>query len=778
MKIRTVFSILILGTASFAYLPGDRNFPSLANSNGLFGNPAGISAFDSPGALLNFGRAKGGVYEFSTGFHGNFWGASFEYRSDYDSVDESRWNLVTSIPIFERLAFLGASWNAFRSSAFDGTDWAVTPGVIVRPFRFLSLGFDSRNALQFGPKKQERVQEYGATLRPISGFSVSYAGENAETHRLLFDADFGLLNVGVQVPIRGGDEYRVYLSHALGRSFKGTVSVDDDFRPRHVSLGYHLAKLPSPHFLPRVVRVPLSTPLTETESGFSLFGFGANLLSLESLREHFEMLLADESAQTIIFDFSGYRAGTAISKEIERGIARLNLRGRRTVAYLDELRPTTLLASASATKIVLQPSARVNFRGVGGEVLYYKGLFDLLGVKVELLRHGAYKSAVEPYTADSMSAEARENYERLYGEWWSVLVEDSKMRVREPSLLDSVLERPSLLASDAKRVGLVDTLLYLDEVAPYALRTFYDVDVPFAVASNFAPRASVRIFDEDWRPRSKIALLNIEGTIVDGHGGYNPISGSRSTGSKEVLDALDRLLRSPEYSALIVRINSPGGSAQASDEIWHRLRTVSRGKMPVVASIGDMGASGGYMIACGADEIIAEKSSIVGSIGIFGGKVSFKGLLDKLKLRAETVKTHESADAEGFGNAFTPSEREALQNYLDAFYDRFLDVVAGATGLSKDSLDGSLAGGRVFTGSQGVRNGLVHRIGGLYLAIREAKRLSGLSESRAVTLESILTEDSHVFRDFSERAKMFGWMEALEKTRVWALFEMPPLPIR
>lgn len=778
MKIRSVFSILILGVAAFAYLPGDRSFPSLANSNGLFGNPAGISAFDSPGALLNFGRTKDGVYEFSTGFHGDYWGASFEYRSDYDAVDESRWNLLTSIPIFERFAFLGASWNAFRSSAFDGTDWAVTPGIIVRPFRFLSLGFDSRNALQFGPEKQERVQEYGATFRPLSGFSVSYAGENAERHRLLFQADFGLLDVGVQVPIHGDDEYRVYLSHAIGRSFQGTVSVDDDFRPRHVSLGYHLAKLPSPHFLPRVVRVPLSMPLTETEPGFSLFGFGENSLGLESLREHFDMLLADGSAQVILFDFSGYRAGTAISKEIERGIARLNLHGRRTVAYLDELRPTTLLAAASATKIVLQPSARVNFRGVGGEVLYYKGLFDLLGVKVELLRHGAYKSAVEPYTADSMSAEARENYERLYGEWWNVLVEDSKMRVPNPSLLDSLLARPSLLASDAKRVGLVDTLLYLDEVAPYALRTFYDVDVPFVAVSNFAPRTGTRIFDEDWRPRSKIALLNIEGTIVDGSGGYNPISGSRSTGSKEVLDALDRLLRSPEYSALIVRINSPGGSAQASDEIWRRLRTVSRGKMPVVASIGDMGASGGYMIACGADEIIAEKASIVGSIGIFGGKVSFKGLLDKLKLRAETVKTHESADAEGFGNAFTPSEREALQNYLDAFYDRFLDVVVGATGLSKDSLDKNLAGGRVFTGSQGVQNGLVHRIGGLDLAIREAKRLSGLSENRAVTLESILTGDSHVFRGISEQSAVFSWMEALEKTQVWALFEMPPLPIR
>ena len=126
--------------------------------------------------------------------------------------------------------------------------------------------------------------------------------------------------------------------------------------------------------LSRVVRVPLSMPLKETEQGFSFFG--KQSLSLESLRENFELLLADGSAEVIIFDFSGYKAGTAISKEIERGIAKLNIQGRVTVAYLDEIRPTTLLAASSASKIVLEPSARVNYRGVGGEVLYYKGFFD------------------------------------------------------------------------------------------------------------------------------------------------------------------------------------------------------------------------------------------------------------------------------------------------------------------------------------------------------------------------------------------------------------------
>ncbi len=774
MKKLTALILFTFCSVLFAYLPGEWSFPSLPNSNGTFGNPAGLSAFDSPGAILNFGRTRDDVYEMSLGVNGDYLGASFEYRSDYEKVDESRWNLISSLPMFERFVFLGISAGAFRSAAFDGTDFSMTPGILVRPFNWLALGFDSRHALQFGPEKQRRMQEYGATLRIWNGFSVSYAGVNRDAHRLLLQADLKLLNVGVQIPLYGEDDYRVYLSHAFGRSIQGTLSIDDDWKPRHFSIGYHSAKMADPHLLSRIVRVPLSMPIKETEQGFSLFG--KTSLSLESLREHFDLLLADGSAEIIIFDFTGYKAGTAISKEIERGIAKLGLQGRTTIAYLDEIRPTTLLAASSATKIVLEPSSRVNYRGVGGEVLYYKGFFDWIGVKVELLRHGAYKSAVEPYTADSMSAEARSNYEELYKEWWKVLTADSRSRISNTEPLDSMISHPSLLASDAKRVGLVDTLLYLDEVAPYALKTLYGIDAPYAMPTDFAPKAGVRIFDEDWRPRSKIALLNIEGSIVDGAGGYDPITGRRSTGSAEVLNALEDLMRSPEYSALIVRVNSPGGSAQASDEIWHRLRTISKTRIPVVASIGDMGASGGYYIACGANEIVAEEASIVGSIGIFGGKVSFKGLLDKLKLRMEPVKTHAHADAEGQGRTFDAEEKWAFQNYMDSFYDRFLGVVSEATHLSKEHLDSELANGRVFTGSQGVQNGLVHRIGGMDLAIAEAKRLAGLSEHRPVELQSILTDESYFSKSFSDQVRLLDWMTSVEKTQVWSLFVAPPLP--
>jgi protease-4 len=182
-----------------------------------------------------------------------------------------------------------------------------------------------------------------------------------------------------------------------------------------------------------------------------------------------------------------------------------------------------MLAASAADRIVLEPSARVTYRGIAGEILYYKGFFDWIGVDVQLLRHGAYKSAVEPYTADSMSVEARSNMENLYKKWWVTLTEDIYARHGNTGALDSFVNNPHLTSKEAMRVGLVDTVLYLDQVASYALKDFYDLDAPFVLASTWAPEENVKSFDEDWRTRGRIALLNIEGTIVEGEGGFDPL---------------------------------------------------------------------------------------------------------------------------------------------------------------------------------------------------------------------------------------------------------------
>jgi protease-4 len=382
-----------------------------------------------------------------------------------------------------------------------------------------------------------------------------------------------------------------------------------------------------------------------------------------------------------------------------------------------------------------------------------------VGVKVEFLRHGAYKSAVEPYVADSMSAEARENSETLYKDLWGVLESNvaNNRRGGAASLeqrkaqLDSLANVPLVTAKYAMQAGIVDTTLYIDQVPAYALKTFFDLDAPYAKFSTWKP-GERRMFNESWAPRASVALLNIDGTI----------DGKMEAEVSETL----RKLPSTDAQALIVRISSPGGSAIASDKIWHALRNVSGQGIPVVASIGSVGASGGYYIACGADAIFAEDYSIVGSIGIYGGKVDLSGLLQKVGLKTEFVKTHEHSDAESFARPWTDEEKAALQDYMDDFYNRFTGVVSKATGVPQATVDTAYGGGRGMIGYKAYEAGLVHGLGGMDAAIAAARQMADIGASTDIELVQLNTDSDFIVP--SPRA-LLDYIVDFEQTRFWAI---------
>ena len=379
------------------------------------------------------------------------------------------------------------------------------------------------------------------------------------------------------------------------------------------------------------------------------------------------------------------------------------------------------------------------------------------------MRHGAYKSAVEPYIADSMSVESRENRLELYSDFWKMMnaYVAGRMAFRKQmpvekaaASLDSLAKVPVVSARAALQAGVIDSILYIDQVPSYALKTFFGLDAPYAGYVTWKP-TDRKIFNESWSHRARIGLLNIDGTI-DG------------AMEKSVSATLNRLASGGGVSALVVRISSPGGSAIASDKIWAALKNLHKQGLPIVASIGNMGASGGYYIACGADEIVAEPFSFVGSIGIYGGKVDASGLLSKLGLKAETVKTHDYADAETFTRPWTDEEKKALQDYMDEFYDRFVGVVSQATGVDKAKIDTAYGGGRVFVGWKALEAGLVHKLGGLDVAIAEAKRLADIGESTDVELVQFANEKSYLVPVPSSKAVMDFFREA-ERTQFWAV---------
>lgn len=762
MNVAKNISVLVplFSAAVFAYLPGESGFASLEGAHGIFGNPAGLSALDSRGALASY-EYDDGVTDFRVGGNLEHWGASFEYKFDDAHLDESRWNLVHGFDLFNRSAFWGSRISAFRSSAFDGTEWTYSPGVMIRPFSFLSLGYSCENLLYLGPVSMDRVHHAGATVRIGRYFGASYDVEDWKEHRLLLEAELYGFRFGFKMPLHGDDdEYTLTVSAALGGKADFALKIFDDFKPKGGTFGYHVARNPKASRSAQIVRIPLNMEVTEEEKSKLPF-IGKNSTGILKVRNLFEHLLRNSATGLVVLDFSGYKGNVGISAEINRLVQRHKARGGLVIAYMDDVRPSLLMAAASADRIVVEPSAHVHWRGIGGDVMLYKGLFDKLGVKVEFLRHGAYKSAVEPYTADSLSPEARENAESLYKDLWDIISMQTATRMSRKGMplenalmrLDSLTKKPIVAAIGAQKAGLVDTLLYIDQVPAYALKTFFNLDAPWASFRTWKP-TDAKVFDESWRHRTTMAMLNISGSID----------------SRMEVAVLEKLRRLPASGAkaLIVRISSPGGSAIASDKIWAALRNVSKRGIPVVASIGSTGASGGFYIACGADKIVAEPFSTVGSIGIYGGKIDVSGLMQKVGLKATPVRTHDYADAETFTRPWTDAETTALQEYMDDFYNRFTGVVSQATGVPQATVDTSYGGGRVFIGWRAKKAGLVHELGGIDTAIKVARELAHVNEGIDVELTQLNSDQSFLVPPIGTSA-FTDYLQEMARTQLWAV---------
>ena len=756
--------LLFCAAYALAYIPGESGFVSLENEHGIWGNPAGLAAFDSKGALVSYDYDNA-IKNFRIGGNLEHWAASFDYTQGPNRLDISRWSLTHGNALWNRVIFVGERLNATRTAHYSGTEWSLDLGLMLRPLSFLSLGYSCDNALYVGPQAPERVQNLGATLRLGPLMSVSYDVEDFENHRLLIELGLYGVRWGLRVPLLGDDQYRLTFSTSLGGYNNVALHVYDDLLPKGGAWGYHSARNPNASLSAQIIRVPLDMEVSETEDEFAFFR--KNSICIWHVRNLFEHMLRDPACGLVILDFSGYKGNIGISSEIDRYVQKMKARGSKIVAYMDDIRPAVLLASAHVDRIVVEPSAHMNWRGLGGNILFYKGLFDKLGVKVEFLRHGKYKSAVEPYVADSMSAESRSNFDTLYNDLWTAMQSYISSRHVKGNVtaemafahLDSLAKEPLVTASAAKRAGLVDTLLYIDQVPSYALKTFFGIDYPNAAYRTWTPNDK-KIFNESWAHRATVALLNIDGTID-------------SKMERSVLESL-RKLPSTGAEALIVRISSPGGSAIASDKIWAALRNVSEQGIPVISSIGYMGASGGYYIACAGDVILAEPMAIVGSIGIYGGKIDVSGLMSKVGLKAETVKTHEYADATTFTRPWTDREKAALQEYMDEFYNRFTGVVAKATGIPQATVDTSYGGGRVMIGIKALSAGLVHGLGGIDDAITVAKQLADISPYTDVDLMvlgsgssfALPTPGSKMMTDFSE---LTDYIYDLSRPQLWAI---------
>ena len=419
----------------------------------------------------------------------------------------------------------------------------------------------------------------------------------------------------------------------------------------------------------------------------------------------------------------------ARAQELREAVRRFTARGKRTVAWAEsfgEGRPATsaYLLATGFREIWLQPSGDLGITGVAVEATFLRGALDKVGVEPQLGRRAEYKNAVDRLTATGFTDAYRETAERLAGSALEQVVATvaearglTGQRVRE------LVDEAPLSAEQARDAKLIDRIGYRDEV--YAA---LGPDVEPLLLARYRRDGKVATAVKRVRRRRKaVALVSVTGGISQGRSRRGPLSPSGGAGSDTVAAALRSAGRSEHVGAVVLRVDSPGGSYVASDVIWREVRRLREKGTPVVASMGDVAASGGYFVAMGADAIVARPGTITGSIGVFSGKLVTAGLLAKLGVGSDAVAEGRQALMFSPREPFDEQQWQRLEEWLDRVYADFVGKVAEARGLTPERVH-ELARGRVWTGADAYERGLVDDLGGLERAVELAGERAGLAD--------------------------------------------------
>ncbi|MDY0000588.1 MAG: signal peptide peptidase SppA [Polyangia bacterium] len=412
----------------------------------------------------------------------------------------------------------------------------------------------------------------------------------------------------------------------------------------------------------------------------------------------------------------------AQGEELRNGILALRRAGKPVVAFIYSTNGQGYYVASAADRIFLFPGGGLRFAGLSSTRIYVKDLLDRLGIKAEVVRHAEYKEAPEMFTRTSPSEPAKRVRDALLDEFAGRLHGALAARPKIPSAsaAAAILDKGPFTAAEALGHGLVDALVWPDEL-PGLVFKLIGRALPIEGPPR-APRQPTR-----WGRRPAVAIVAVEGDIVDGSSQHIPLIDRTTSGAKTLVKTLAQVAADPRIEAVVLRVESGGGSALASEVIWRVVRSLAQSK-PVVASLGNVAASGGYFVAAPARVIFASPSTLTGSIGIFSARADLSGLLPKAGVAVDVQKRGARADLDSPYRANTPAERAALQKKLEYYYHRFLDAVAqGRKPLSTRAKVEPLAKGRLWSGRRAREQGLVDREGGLWDAVMEARRLAGFT---------------------------------------------------
>ena len=488
-----------------------------------------------------------------------------------------------------------------------------------------------------------------------------------------------------------------------------------------------------------------------------IFGFNDAKIGLNTIINAIENAKYDEKIKGISITSLGVNAGIAQTQAIRNKLVEFKESGKFVMAYADMFDQKSYYFSSVADSIFLNPVGAIDFKGLSSEILFYKDLEDKTGVTMEVIRHGKYKSAVEPFLYNEMSADNREQITTFLTSIWDEMVVDisTSRELTEQevnNIADNLLGRNATLAIESK---LVDEALYFDEymdklksaVGLLKVDKLSQVSIQDYIASG---KGRVLSSASD-----KIAVIYAQGEIIYGKGNEDVI------GQDLIVNALRKATESKSVKAIVLRVNSPGGSALASELIWREMKLAGN-KKPIVVSMGNVAASGGYYIACSADRIFAEPTTITGSIGVFGVIPNMSNLANKIGINAEQVSTNKGASYSVF-EPMSNEFRSVTTEGVEAVYTTFLERVADGRNMEIEDVD-AIAQGRVWSGVDALNNGLVDELGNLDAAVSYAAELAETTDYKVRNYPSYNI-------DLEDRFSSFPFMKTKEKVLIEELGE-------
>ena len=748
-----LLALTLVGPAAWAEVPDPAGYTppaaSLAGEDGAgatWVNPANLGFDPDAGLALYYRQGldqSGQQFVLSSSAGGL--GLSLHHRRP--SGEAAWWALrgAFALDLPENLrAGIAASWNLPGGASPAFLSWDV--GLSVRPLPWLGLAAVGRNLGSPSPDQGVYgTYGLGAVLRPLGDkvlFGLEYQAidpsitglDERRTLRstLRIHPRDGLVIHGQSDWNLNPDDGLAGLGLGLGLEvFLGSASVGGFAGDSLESASAWLATsdreqwLFSPRKQVPVVDLTVPHPYEASEGLLA-----APTETYLQLLDRLDKAAQDRSVRGVVVELGPTPYSLAQVQELRTAIERVQATGRPVVSYMGAgAGNAAYMIAAGTDRVFLHPAGELDLVGLSAEVQYLKGAMDLVGVEQEFAWRGEYKSATESNTRTEPSGPAKEQMNALLDDLYENLLADtSRGRRFTPEELGEFIDGGPYTASEALDLGLVDALIYPDQLED-------SVEDLFVSGFDLAEDYGLYPDTPGWNSTHEIAVVYVTGAIVSGESSSGGLIQGSSTGSDTVVRNLRHAARDRRIKAVVLRVDSPGGSAFASDEIWRAVELVKREGKPVVVSMGGTAASGGYYVACGADLILAEPTTVTGSIGVYGGKMNFAEAYDTLGITHHTYTRGRNADMYTTSRPFDPVEYAALDRMIGETYRQFKDRVAEGRGLSEEEVE-AVARGRVWSGQRALEVGLVDELGGFQDAIDAAHQFAGLDPDSDVALVS------------------------------------------